>query len=211
MSQQAVVEARSGRLIPVLFAVSLSVVGGLFFMTRFLLQENRVDPGHLFGGIVPSRLKTLLALRLEGGELAEFFDAGNQHKVSLVLANGLPSNPNVLAVPDVMTQIDRARIGQTDGLTITSVILRYGNAQINTLATTNVTPVSLAVGETQIDAQRFDAPKQARYLMGVLNLPGSQLYFLFLKKGEPVDAVYAGQILAEMPLVQSAFRNSLVR
>lgn len=206
MAQQATLEARSSRMVPILFLLSLLVVAGVFFMARFLISESRIDAGHLFGGQVPSRLKTLMALRLEDGELAEFFDAGNQHKVSLVIATGVAGIPAGVSAPDVMTALDKNRTGQQGDSVLAPVILKYGNAQINTLSTSNISSIELQVHGRAVQAQKFEAPKQARYLMGVLNLNNAQLFYLFLKKGEPVDPVYAGQILSEMPLVQAAVK-----
>jgi hypothetical protein len=139
-----------------------------------------------------------LSLQLEGGKLAEFFDAASKHKLSVVIADRLSTREGVLP-EDLMRELDLERLGKSDYQRVERVILRYGAAQFNVLAAGNVAPTLVPVAGRDITAQRFTTTRGANFLMGILEGREGQVFFLALRKGEPVDAVFIGQLLSAMP------------
>lgn len=209
MQERAVAEPRSSQLILVLFVLALFVVSAFFIFARGVLNTSTIDAARFFGGAVPSRLKTLQALSLEQGSLAELYDSSNYHKVSLLFADHSQTEQAPLSVPDVIQKLDRARLDPAASSELSELIRKYANAQINVLSAGNVAATEVPVAGTSVLAQRFTTTRQANYLIGVLNLADAQLLFLFLRKGEAVDSLYAGQILGELAQVKA--RVSQVR
>lgn len=193
--------------VPLLLTLAIAVSVAVLGYARFLLHQNRIDAALFFGGAPPTRLDTLLSVRIPGGKLGEFFDPDTKQKLSLVLADRPVAGREQASVGGLMKMldIDRRKAGpvqEVDGM-----ILKYAAAQFSILAAGNVAPTEVPIAEWAVAAERFETTRSANYLMGVINLEQQQLLFLALRKGEPVDSALVGELLEKVPGVKERLRS----
>ncbi|MBN8549017.1 MAG: hypothetical protein J0M12_06860 [Deltaproteobacteria bacterium] len=185
--------------VPIILLLAAGISVGLFVYARSLMRQNHIEPSTFFAGPVPPPLETLMSVRIEGGELGEFFDPQTKQKLSLLLVARPTAGSESVSVPGLIQLIDKDRLGVEQVSEVARIALKYASAQFSVLAAGKIAQVDVPIATGKVIAEQFETTKSAHYLMGVINLKDQQLLFLALKKGEDVDAALIGHYLEKVP------------
>ena len=175
---------------------ALSIVFGLLTYTRTLLVKSRVDPTIVFGGKIPQRLQPMLALKVAGGNLFQYFDAQTGSKIAIVQV--AHQSGGFSAVSGLMNILDSDRLGKPTGGQVEDVILKYAGAQFAVLSAGQVTSAEIELAGKRVPIENFVTTNEQNYLMGLINADSQQVFFLAQREGAAVSPDFVSEILLQV-------------